>query len=91
MVESYEVVAWVIATGVLTILVMFREELKLIPHAGPLKIAFLCMYIGLMLTILEGFTWFGVLNTLEHIFNFASAVAFVFWVYLVTERGANKT
>ena len=90
MVESYEVVAWVIATGVLTILVMFHEELKLIPHVGPLKIAFLCMYIGLMLTNIEGFIWFGVLNTLEHTANFISSVAFVLWVYLITGRGTDK-
>ena len=86
MVQSNEVIALVLATGVLVFLFAYRARLRKIPLVSLLLGGFYSMYAALVLTILEGFFWSGALNLAEHVFNVASVVLLVLWLWRVSRR-----
>jgi len=67
MVQENEIVMLIIGLGVLIFLLGNRSQLKRIPFADFLLLAFHALLAGWILTVLEGFFWGELLNYLEHI------------------------
>ncbi len=86
MVENNEVLALVLALGVLAFLSFQREQLRVIPHVRLLAGSFLLLCAGYVLTVLEGLFWYDLLNTLEHVCNNLSIVCLVLWAWRLPWR-----
>ena len=83
MIQSNELTALILATGVLVSLLAFRRSLRAIAAVGYLHVAYACLYAGLVCTVLEDVFWEQALNILEHLANLACTVALVAWMRAV--------
>ncbi len=62
MVQGSEAISLVFASGALFFLFVYRRRILQIPFIRLLLAGFCSIYLGLILTILEGFFWGGLLN-----------------------------
>ena len=86
MIWGNELIALVLALGVLLFLLPYRRELRRIPFSGLLVLAFVCHFLGLVFTVAEGLFWFGLLNLLEHVANTVGVILLVAWLWLISRR-----
>ena len=86
MVQDNEVVSLVLAVGVFVFLLLSWRSLRKIPCIGLLFSGYCGLLLGLVLTVLEGFFWGGLLNVLEHISYLVSALFLAGWVWCATGR-----
>ncbi len=90
MIEENEIVMLIIGLGVLIFVLGNRMQLKRIPSAGFLLLAFHALLAGWVLTVLEGFFWGELLNYLEHMSYAVASFLLAVWCWKVFggKRGA---
>ena len=86
MVQDNEVISLVLAAGVFVSLLLSRRSLLKIPCIGLLFSGYCSLFLGMMLTVLEGFFWGESFNLLEHLSYLVSALFLAAWVWCVTGR-----
>ena len=84
MVSIPEIITWVIGVSVAVFGISQYRYLRRIPHHRYLVFSYFSMLLAWSFTILEGFFWEDVLNTLEHTFLLTSVVIITGWFYHVT-------
>lgn len=89
MIESDELIALLIATGVLAFMIGHRNDLARIPRAGLLASSYLALYVGLAATVAEGLFLPDAINLLEHVANTVSAFLLTGWLWALI-RGKGK-
>jgi len=89
-IQSDELTALLIATAVLTFMVMHRRELGKLPAAHLLMASYFCLFLGLVSTVLEGLFWGEGLNTFEHLSNMASSILLAAWLWRLFREKRNK-
>lgn len=89
MIQSDELIALLIATGVLAFMIGHRKDLVRIPRAGLLAASYLALYTGLAATVAEGLFLPEALNLLEHLANTVSAFLLTGWLWCLV-RGKDK-
>jgi len=83
MIQNNELVSLILATGVLIFIWVYYRRLRRIPRFRFLLAGFCCMHLGLVLTVLEGFFWETLLNTVEHVSNVCSYIFLVIWIWFM--------
>jgi hypothetical protein len=83
MIHENEIVMLIIGLGVLIFLLGNRSELKRIPSADFLLLAFYVLLAGWVLTVLEGFFWEELLNYLEHISYAVGSFLITVWCWKI--------
>ena len=83
MIHENEIVMLIIGLGVLIFVLGNRPQLKRIPSAGFLLLAFHVLLAGWILTVLEGLFWGELLNYLEHMCYAAASLLLVAWCWKV--------
>ena len=91
MVEEKEIIMLVMGIGVYGFTVAYRLQLKRIPRWDVIFLAYRLMLAAWLMTVLEGFFWAGVLNTLEHLCYAGSAAAMTWWCYRVVWAENRRT
>jgi hypothetical protein len=83
MVQENELITLLLGIGVLVFAVSNRLRLQRLPEWKFLVGALGLLFLGWILTILEGFFWESALNLLEHISYAASSVLLALWCWKV--------
>jgi len=86
MIQDNELITLLLAIGVLIFVLVNRSALNKLPDLVLLRAAFGVLFVGYVLTILEGFFWGKTLNLLEHYSYTVSAVLLAAWCYRVFIR-----
>lgn len=86
MLKENEVIMLVLGIGVMFLIALNRTILIRIRFWQILYIAYCVLFCGWLFTVLEGFFYEQLLNTLEHISYFISAVLLIIWVWRSTGR-----
>jgi len=86
MIQENEIVALILALGVLFFTLVYRHGLEDVAYPGILLAAFTFYCVGLILTVLEGLFWPDLLNILEHICHAISSILLGLWVLYCIKR-----
>lgn len=79
MLEEREVVALLLTVGVLVFLLVNRARIHRLPSSGLLVASFGVLFVGRLLTVLEGFLYRDLLDLVEHVCYAGSAVLLAVW------------
>jgi hypothetical protein len=83
MVQENEIVMLLLGGGVLIFTINKRVLFKRLPEWKILTTAFYVLFWGWMMTVIEDFLWYELLNLLEHICYATSSVLMVVWCWKV--------
>lgn len=86
MISENEVVTLLLGVGVLVFIGINRMELRRLPESKTLIAAVGMFTAGWMFTILEGFSWEGFLNFLEHGSYAAGSILVAVWSWKLFGR-----
>jgi hypothetical protein len=78
-VQPDEIVMLSISVAVVISLIVTRKQLVRIPNIGLLIGSFVSFAISSIMTVAEGFFWGNVLNFLEHLGYWFSAILLAWW------------
>jgi uncharacterized membrane protein len=89
MIQESEVIVWILATGMLIIMLTNLKRLTTLPQRQWLVAGYSSVYAGWTLTILEGFAFGTAVNIIEHICYALSMVFLAGWsIHLLAQKGA---
>ncbi len=83
MIQQNELVTLILGLGVLAFFVLGRVRIRDLPGWRLLLLSFTVLCAGWALTVLEGFFWPDVLNSVEHICYAVSAILFALWCWRI--------
>jgi MFS superfamily sulfate permease-like transporter len=83
MIQDNEALLFVLGVGVLIFVLGNHWRLRRLPASRILLAGFYVLVAGWVLTILEGFFWQELLNTLEHMCYTGSSVLMAIWCWKV--------
>ena len=83
MIQENEIIMCVLGLGILTYTLVNKSLFKRIPSSKILLVAFCTVAVGWVLTVLEGFFWYSILNFIEHMCYAASSILTVIWCWKV--------
>lgn len=86
MLKENEVVMLILGIGVLFLILMNIQQVKKIRFWILLSLSYFLLLMGWLFTVVEGFIFESLLNYLEHISYFASAVLMTIWCIKATAR-----
>ena len=90
-IQESEITKLLFGIGVLIYFFLSKKKLKEMPHSALLFYAYIIVFIGWILTVLEGFFYEDLLNQIEHAAYTMSSVLLCIWCYLVfLKRDENK-
>jgi uncharacterized membrane protein len=86
MIQGNEIIMLLLGIGVLIFILGNRPKLKRLPSSSILIAGFIVLFVGWVMTVLEGFYWKELLNLFEHICYAISSVLIAAWSWKVFER-----
>ncbi|BCS88086.1 hypothetical protein [Pseudodesulfovibrio sediminis] len=86
MVQANEILTAFFGLPVVLFLFIYRDKFKVIPRVHLLVTGYFLLYIGLLVTIAEGFFWSDFMNVLEHLLYCVSTLFLTCWVWLAFKR-----
>lgn len=86
MVQENEIIVLILIVGVMVFVLVNHQRLKRLPAWRLLVVAFCLLLARSILTVLEGFLWEPVLNSLEHACYTASVVLVAVWCWKALGR-----
>jgi len=86
MIQGNEAVMLCLGTGGLIFLWRNRQQLNRLPSAKTLLLAYCILFLGWVMTVLEGFFWSSFLNYIEHICYAVSTIFVVFWSFAIFKQ-----
>ena len=91
MIQENELVALIIQLGVLAFILPYRRRLAALPSWNLLFTAFLVLFAGRTLTVVEGFFETEWVNLIEHLTYLAFAGLIAYWCSKVFRTGAESS
>jgi len=86
MIQGNEIVMLFLGIGGLVFLWRNRKGFNRLPSKKILLIAFHILFLGWLMTVLEGFFWSNFLNYIEHTCYAASAICIAFWTFTIFKQ-----
>ncbi len=87
MIQQNELITFLVGLGVALYLISNRRRMSRLPCPTCLYVAYLALFTGWSLTIVEGFLYADLFNLLEHLAYAVSSVAAATWCWKVFIRG----
>lgn len=89
-IQESEVIKLLFGIGVLIYFFITKKKLVELPHHHLLFFAYVFVFIGWVLTVLEGIFYRQILNMIEHAFYAGSSVILCWWCYRVFKKDDRK-
>jgi len=89
-IQESEVIKLLFGIGVLIYFFITKKKLFELPHHNLLFFAYIIVFSGWILTVMEGFFCEQLLNIIEHTCYTISTVILSLWCYLVFIKGDTK-
>ena len=86
MIQQNEILTMLVTLGVVLYIIINRRALTRIPGFKILFVSFLVLFVGLVLTIAEGFFLGHLMNVLEHLCYAVSSLLAAVWCWRVFVR-----
>ncbi len=90
LIQHNELFDAVVAFAVLVFTIVQFRRLSSLPNRKILLFSYGILFVGWVVTILEGVLWPNVLNTVEHICYALSSVLFSLWCWLTFRPGVRN-
>ena len=83
MIQGNEIVMLCLGIGGLIFLWRNRQQFDRLPYAKILILSYCILFLGWLLTVLEGFFWSNFLNYMEHTCYAVSAIIVALWFFVI--------
>ncbi len=89
-IQESEIIKLLFGLGVLIYFFITKKKIIELPHHNLLFFAYIIVFSGWVLTVMEGFFYEQFINLIEHSCYTASTVLLTLWCYLVFIKGDTK-